>query len=1118
MVIDLVLKATLLLGLSCLAFGLLRRRSPAVRHRLWTLTFAALLVLPVLELALPRWRWPVLPGGAPEPAMTGSISDASPTPASDLTPRFDALRTPWPIAAEAAQTRSTTELSSASDRSEIPGPAEARIERASFLARWSLQQWVLVLWGSIAAGLLSRLLGATWCSIRLHKSSTPVDDAQWLELVSRVRRHFGVRVPIALRTHRRPLTPLVAGILRPVIILPARVLEWPSAARESILLHEMAHIRRHDVALQLLARFACCLYWFHPLAWYGLRRMRIDRESACDDCVIQAGQPPREYARWLVTVARALQAAPSAAVGMAHPSTLESRIRAILDNARPRGPLSRKVAFGIAIAACGVTTVLAVAHPERMARAADQQSAGDPPGGGAPGAEPELPGLTRTLRGKLTLPDGRPAAGARVVVIESEGMQSDGIVRRLSDRVVSDVPVDGQGNYAIRVSQWQARPQLHMHARYRGSEVYFVREGSPLGLRWSVNGDGVIADGQFDDAGQPIEGRLVNLEGEPVVGASVRVLQISAASSSVAEWLEAARHNPDPALQMNMLSVVAVGKSEPEGRRPVPFPAFQSMDAAAMELLGYRCETTTDRNGQFSFVGLGADRLVELEIRGQKLALTRIDVVTRDMDPVYEPYPKPLSRSGKIHGRKFTLSVEPGVTLSGILRDRDSKMPLAGERLRLRSAPPMSHFDIGEVPAYASVTDASGRYELTGLPSAQAGNGSVPVGLGGYRIRLVATSGDYFTTEIALAAWGTQDKVHDIELRRTKRVHGQLVDAATRRPVAGLVGWLPRRDNPHAARYANFVKGMRTISYDDFRPTDEQGNFDVPVGEGAGVLCVAALEQTRYKIADGIDQIPNFVVNRDQDLGEPDIYHLAFVEMANRFVPLEMGKEQAELKLDIELRPGDTFPAEVVDSQGQPVSNVHVGRYLPDGVGMVSARLAQTPAIPGPSVDIVELKRDEKREVAIRLADLSEGRLFVLDPGQWQGNQPLRLQLQPCSRIRGRVLDALGKPIPGLHVTAEAHLPRKDATQAARLTVEPAPTVRLRSAPYEEHVAFAQTDDAGRFELRGIFVGAGYDIRWATQKYSLETLEPGVLVDLGDLQAGTDAGAPTITSLKKQSE
>jgi TonB family protein len=150
--------------------------------------------------------------------------------------------------------------------------------------------------------------------------------------------------------------------------------------------------------VQVFAQLVCAIYWFNPLVWYATHRVRIEREHACDDRVLALGTAATEYADHLVQIVRGLRgqrALSFAAVSMAQPSQLETRLVSILDTRASRRPLSKTgamllcaftVAFTVSMAAIGVTeavslppvvvTVMKVASPEpvKPASAAPQRT------------------------------------------------------------------------------------------------------------------------------------------------------------------------------------------------------------------------------------------------------------------------------------------------------------------------------------------------------------------------------------------------------------------------------------------------------------------------------------------------------------------------------------------------------------------------------------------------------------------------------------------------------------------------------------------------------------------------------------------------------------------------
>ena len=103
-----------------------------------------------------------------------------------------------------------------------------------------------------------------------------------------------------------------------------------------------------------MAATACAVYWIHPGVWWIARRLRVERELACDDRVLRAGTHAREYAGHLLELAYTLggNRAPALVVSMARPRQVEGRMLAVLDAARNRrAPAFRSRLAGVAIAA-----------------------------------------------------------------------------------------------------------------------------------------------------------------------------------------------------------------------------------------------------------------------------------------------------------------------------------------------------------------------------------------------------------------------------------------------------------------------------------------------------------------------------------------------------------------------------------------------------------------------------------------------------------------------------------------------------------------------------------------------------------------------------------------------
>lgn len=180
--------------------------------------------------------------------------------------------------------------------------------------------WLDMIWAAGCAAVLARLALGLAQVRRWSRTATRGDGADFAA---------GVTVPMTW------------GVVRPQILLPESARTWPPAARELVLRHEAAHVRHHDWAWQIFARVVTATLWFHPLAWIADRQLRREAERAADDAVLASGVDAADYADELVNVARTMATGPAAimaAVGMVERSSLEHRVRHVLNTAAARRP------------------------------------------------------------------------------------------------------------------------------------------------------------------------------------------------------------------------------------------------------------------------------------------------------------------------------------------------------------------------------------------------------------------------------------------------------------------------------------------------------------------------------------------------------------------------------------------------------------------------------------------------------------------------------------------------------------------------------------------------------------------------------------------------------------
>jgi beta-lactamase regulating signal transducer with metallopeptidase domain len=388
LLVDSAAKGIILLAIAAVATLALWRASAATRHLVWLLAIAALVVLPAFSLLLPGWR--ILPAWATVPEAKAAPEIASSAPLLQ--------RLPFP-----AELPATLPLDSASSAS-APLPA-APVEAAMpDSAAPRLRQWLPALW-VIGCGLaLLRLALAHTLLRRSTRSCAETNDARLLAALDGARVQLGLRARVRILLDARRTIPMVWGVFRPRLLLPAEALGWDDRQLRSVLLHELAHLKRRDPAAQWLLQIAIALHWFNPLVWLAAWRLHLERERACDDLVLASGVRASEYAEHLLHIATRLENSrwmQACGLAMAHPSRLEGRLLAVLSNRANRRRVTRTLAAVVLALGLGVVIPIAMMRAAEEAKAAVSASANDeakPDGTVITASEPGTYYLTETMR------------------------------------------------------------------------------------------------------------------------------------------------------------------------------------------------------------------------------------------------------------------------------------------------------------------------------------------------------------------------------------------------------------------------------------------------------------------------------------------------------------------------------------------------------------------------------------------------------------------------------------------------------------------------------------------------------------------------------------------------
>jgi beta-lactamase regulating signal transducer with metallopeptidase domain/ankyrin repeat protein len=161
----------------------------------------------------------------------------------------------------------------------------------------------IILWLTGALFLLLRHLWGTYrfsVKVSEHRLLT---DPSVLELLEDCKQELGIKVPVTLIKTSLVESPALMGLIRPRILLPTHVLEtFDGRELRFVFLHELAHIKRNDVAMNWVITLLQSLHWFNPFIWLGFHRMRIDREPACDALVLSQvqGEEHQNYGAMII--------------------------------------------------------------------------------------------------------------------------------------------------------------------------------------------------------------------------------------------------------------------------------------------------------------------------------------------------------------------------------------------------------------------------------------------------------------------------------------------------------------------------------------------------------------------------------------------------------------------------------------------------------------------------------------------------------------------------------------------------------------------------------------------------------------------------------------------------
>lgn len=1044
-------QSTLWLALG-LVVGRIWRRRAARAHLVLVLATVAAVASPLLTAGVRGLGWGVLQAAAHQ-VVEVPVDDAPPVATESRVTEPPAERD-LPVAQEAAAEAEMPADDRVAESSSPPAVAESIPETmvpAQTTRPWttrlgnSLPVAIVCAWIVCSLALFIHLMSSLLAGRRLVRQSVREVDPELLTALSEARGLLAVDSVVDLRASTGARCPMIwCWANRPVLLVPPSAGDQEGISWCSIFCHELAHWLRSDHLSAFWTELLVIAVPWQPLAWFSRRQLSALREQACDDWVLASVREATDYAESLVNLVP--QNSPTFALpALRSYESLKHRLEHVLAGVRvtPRAGrnwvvlaslLSLVAAAGIAFAqqrAAAINTKVDEAL-SATTTAADRTSDNTL----LPAREER--GDDFTVRGRVFKPNGEPAGGARVAIVRFFFRP---IPTGPKSAIVTTGTASPDGRFTLTY-----HPSQIVEGVGRidpGRETTVLAEADGFGLQWAEWQD-IVADKPLRltlTADAPIHGRVVDLEGRPVSGVAVVVNQIrGAANATLDPWLAAVKSGADAhtAWQSMKLAMIPYKRDE---SKPV---------------------LTTGPDGRFVLSGIGPERVLDLTVTGDTIADSRFRVVTRPMAPITQ-----YLRAGSfpvtepVYGNDFTLQAYPSRPVVGIVRDAATGKPLPGVTVAGDIFAGKWLIGIRDV---LSQTDAEGRFRIAGMPK-------------GKRNEIVALPNDdqpYLMRRIVVPDDpGAGPVTVDIELHRGIWIKGRVLDKATGKPALARLHYYPFRNNAFASALPEYQDGQKVGNQFRYR-TKPDGSFQLVGLPGRAIVGAAALGDL-YKGGVGANEIKgldkNGVFPTFGDVVSPGL------KWPNTIKEINPPREAAIVRCDLALERGDAIHVTAIDRESKPVAGC-----------FVSGRTGGFDAATQATFDLENFSPNETRPIVIEQKERGIGKFLLLKFDE-KTPRTMSVTLEPSATLVGRLLDADGVPLGGVHVTAS---PLPGGNFWPRL---------------ESVICSAD----GSFKYTGLVPGCDYYVFAEAAKLQFRELvkrlkiEPGKVIDLGDIKLKRDS-------------
>ena len=658
--------------------------------------------------------------------------------------------------------------------------------------------------------------------------------------------------------------------------------------------------------------------------------------------------------------------------------------------------------------------------------------------------KPQEQTQTRIVKGKIIDPDGKPIVGAKLYRPTLKVEQP----RSLDDLDVPQCATSGkEGEFRVELAANEKGRELPI-------PILVIADG--FGVNW-IDGP-KFAESDYTvrlPKTNPISGRVINTEGKPLAGLTVRVTAIiDIGNGKLNDFLQAWIRESQTAIRSGRVCFAPLNK-----------------------VLG---TATTDKEGRFELRGVGVDHIAEIQISGSMVAQKSLYVVNRpgfDPKPVNSALisrrPPPLDQKELLYAPQLEYVAMPSKTIEGVITDAKTGKPIPGVRISALT---------GSGESVQAVTDGEGRYRLAGVSKKPT-----------YFLHAnpPRSESTLLARTIQLADNdGLQPIKADLSLNHGVVITGRVIDRSTGKGVQSAIRWAPLPDNAYFGK----KPGFSSYRFERFGiETDSQGRFRVPVIPGTGVLM--AQSSGRENLAKGGPVRPFLVADFDEaDAKKVEIVGrgidrhfvaaggtLEFLNGQNAVRYVDIKEDGGPVKIDLFLDRGKTRTLKILDAAGKALDGVTIS-------GMTASWPITYPGMKS-ECTIYALTPKESRSIVVYHPEWKLGGTIAIDGGS---DEPVNIKLAALGGIKGRLVDPEGQPLAG--VTISESYVAEAGRELIRHMQPPRPQIK--------------TDAEGRFQIDGLVPGLEFSLEMrknrkffvgGSQVGGLK-VEPGQARDLGDLK------------------